>query len=141
MFRGKRAVSISLKFYFNLKNLDSKIFSYISYVAIPTKTVSIIDSNGTLERRIQPLRVAFALTIHKSQSLTLPKARIDLGAKERPFSLTYVALSRVRRLEDLLLAHYGAIRFERIKMPDDIRQYINRTNELVTQTKQRFNFD
>lgn len=108
---------------------------------IPTKTVSIIGANGELERRIQPMRVAFELTIHKSQSLTLPQARIDLGGKERPFSLTYVALSRVRRLEDLLLTHYGTVRFERIRMPDDIRQYIAKTNELVTQTRQRLNFN
>ena len=101
---------------------------------------NVISSKSVIERTIHPIRVAFSLTIHKSQSLTLPMAVIDLGSSERPFSLTYVALSRVRRLEDLLLTHCGAVRFEKIRMPNDILQYRTRTQELVNSTRQRFNF-
>ena len=49
-----------------------------------------------------PLRLAWAITVHKSQGMTLDAARIDL---RRAFveGMGYVALSRVRRLEALSL--------------------------------------
>ena len=49
-----------------------------------------------------PLRLAWAITVHKSQGMTLDAARIDL---RRAFvaGMGYVALSRVRRLDALSL--------------------------------------
>ena len=49
-----------------------------------------------------PLKLAWAVTIHKSQGLTLDKAVIDVGKKEFSTGLTFVACSRVRQLTDLL---------------------------------------
>jgi hypothetical protein len=49
-----------------------------------------------------PLRLAWAITVHKSQGMTLDAARVDL---RRAFveGMGYVALSRVRRLDSLSL--------------------------------------
>jgi ATP-dependent DNA helicase PIF1 len=49
-----------------------------------------------------PLRLAWAITVHKSQGMTLDAARIDLR-RAFTFGMGYVALSRVRRLETLSL--------------------------------------
>ena len=52
-----------------------------------------------------PLRPAYALTIHKSQGLTLDRALIDIRAAREP-GQAYVAVSRLRRLEGLFLKDY-----------------------------------
>ena len=59
-----------------------------------------------------PIRLAWAITIHKSQGLTFEKAIIDAGNAFAPGQV-YVALSRCTSLEGLVLhsrIHPGAIR-------------------------------
>ena len=58
-----------------------------------------------------PLRLSYALTIHKSQGQTLDKVVIDLGNKEMAAGCSFVALSRLRKLSDCLI---NPMPFERL---------------------------
>ena len=69
-------------------------------MCIPISPITVTSQTeiGFQKRQQSPLRLAWALTIHKSQGLTLAKAWIDIGKSERTAGVSYVAISRVKTL-------------------------------------------
>ena len=64
---------------------------------------TLARENSPQASRLQlPLKLAWAVTIHKSQGLTLDKVVIDVGKREFSSGLTFVACSRVCQLQDIL---------------------------------------
>jgi len=72
-------------------------------ITVKPETWELMDGEKRRAQIMQlPLRLAWAITVHKSQGMTLDAARIDLS---RAFveGMGYVALSRVRSLKHLIL--------------------------------------
>ena len=67
-----------------------------------------------------PLRLAWAITIHKSQSATLDAAVLDLGFNIFEYGQAYTALSRVRDLHSLRIS---SIRKESFKTHRDVLEF------------------
>lgn len=69
---------------------------------ILTKDVTWKVHNQTHLRRQFPLILAHACTIHKAQGLTIDKMILDIGKRDFACGLSYVGITRVRSLEDLM---------------------------------------
>ena len=104
----------------------------------PDQTVPIVpvrrtwhSSTGNCSRLQIPLKLAWAVTIHKAQGLTLDKVVIDIGKKEFSSGLTYVACSRVRSLEDLLFtAPFPYQRLSNLSTSNHLQQRLQEDSRL-----------
>jgi len=81
-------------------------------------------------RKQFPLMPAFAITIHKSQGLSLQSAIVDAGPSSFGSGMVYVALSRVTALSGL---HLIALDRSRIKCDRKAIDEYNRLRRLYTQ--------
>ena len=70
-----------------------------------------------------PLRLAWAVTIHKSQGATYERAVVDLGARVFSPGQTYVALSRLTSLDGLYLTR--PLRPSDIIVDENVQRFMN----------------
>jgi hypothetical protein len=81
-----------------------------------------------------PLRLAWSITIHKSQGLTFEHAVIDAGSSFAPGQV-YVALSRCKSLEGMVLA--TPITQNAILTDHRVTEYVSRQHEEAERSVQR----
>ncbi|MEL7021529.1 MAG: AAA family ATPase, partial [Bacteroidota bacterium] len=85
--------------YIEVEKMDWEIQKYQSHPTQPNEITTNVVGVFTQ----YPLKLAWALTVHKSQGKTFDKVIIDMGRGAFEFGQTYVALSRCRTLEGIVL--------------------------------------
>ena len=93
------------------------------------------EKNGNRCSRKQfPLRLAYAISIHKSQGMTLSKAVIEFGVSDFCRGLSFVAISRVRALSDIAcLTRIGGQRLKKLGGLDKVAEDLHRRQGLPFQ--------
>jgi len=73
------------------------------------------EGSKTLVRTMIPLTPAYAISIHKSQGMSLDMVMINLGDREFALGLTYTAISRCKKLQSLAFDPFpDFMRFKKI---------------------------
>ena len=90
---------------------------------VPILPITCTWDKGTQKhsRKMFPVVLAYVITIHKSQGLTLKRIVVDISKRDFQTGLTYVGISRVKELRGIMFDRYFDIsRF--IEKPNNIRQ-------------------
>jgi hypothetical protein len=103
-------------------------------IIIPEKVNWVIEDEGKVKATITqyPLRLAWAITVHKSQGMSLDAVEVDLS-KSFEKGMGYVALSRVRTLEGLRLLGMNK---NALEVREDVSIFDEDLKELSAEDKQ-----
>lgn len=111
---------------------DGKIYE-VETVTWENVTYSYNEEKQKVEQSIVgnytqfPLKLAWAATIHKAQGLTFDKVLIDMGSGAFASGQLYVALSRCRTLEGIILKQ--KIRLSDAKLDERVREFSKTFND------------
>ncbi|CAF4921564.1 unnamed protein product, partial [Rotaria sp. Silwood1] len=120
-------------FLFDIKELLSETVSKAAKMAKQTTKISI-------KRKALPLIPAYSIKTHKSQGQTLGKIIVDLVTPPGPVEVAsiYVPLSRVKRLDDLLIVRPFEFSSLQVKPSAAQLQELKRLDMIAKKTQKSF---
>jgi ATP-dependent exoDNAse (exonuclease V) alpha subunit len=119
LVNGSRGVIIEL-------NVNGAIVRFVNgqEIIIPMMTIENEDDDKCWVSFI-PLKLAYAITIHKSQGMTLDSLIIDLGDSIFEYGQAYTAISRAKTLDSIKLLDVKSSSFKTHK---DVISFYENTN-------------
>lgn len=119
-------------------NITVRLFRNGDLVDVPRYEEDLLDGPISIGKISQfPIRLAFALSIHKSQGMTLDTVGVDLNDHFSP-GQTYVALSRCRYLETLYLT--GTLP-DKLLVDEEALTYIEAEHPIPSHSCDEVNFE
>jgi ATP-dependent DNA helicase PIF1 len=113
---GTRGVIEDIRYPFiKIKTLDDTLYD-INYVSYQN------DLHPDIQFEYIPLKLAYAITIHRSQGQTLDYVQMSLGNDIFEFGMAYVALSRAKNMKSIILTELSSNAF---KTNHDVKEFYN----------------
>ncbi len=109
--------------------VDVKVFTWEVFRFFFNEETLMLDSESVGSFTQYPLRLAWAVTIHKSQGKTFPKVILDVGNGTFAHGQLYVALSRCTDFEGLVLRR--PIRKEHVILDDEVVNFMNKRCQVI----------
>ena len=112
-----------------IKLLIQTIFPVNSRInqVVVEKITAYFNLNGAPAQRTQfPLQNAFALTVHKTQGLTLPHATVSLDEQMFADGQAYVAMSRATSWQNIEIQSFNP---DAIKVDNEMITELNRLQQ------------
>ena len=113
---GTRGIIVNIDYPNILIKTINNMLYYISYVKYTHELDNEIQYNYI------PIKLAYALTVHKSQGQTLDYIEIDLGESIFEYGMAYVALSRAKKLNSIYISNLSKTAF---KVNNEVIEFYN----------------
>jgi ATP-dependent DNA helicase PIF1 len=117
LINGSRGVIIDF-------DINGPVVRFVNGQERTIEYTKIIDQDDpTLAISFMPIKLAYALTIHKSQGMTLDAVVLDLGDSIFEYGQAYTAISRVRNLASIKIVDVKRKSFRTHK---DVLEFYNK---------------
>ncbi len=113
----------------NGKQIAMKKMVWASYESVYNEETGKVESEEVGTFTQYPLKLAWAITIHKSQGMTFDRMHLDLTRGTFAPGQTYVAVSRMRTLEGLTISN--KLQRHHIIQNAEIKAYSNSFNNMA----------
>jgi ATP-dependent DNA helicase PIF1 len=124
LVNGSRGVVVDFKDNYPVVKFNNGITEVIKHHSFDYE----IDKKGIIYRKQIPLRLAWCITVHKSQGMSIDIAEVDIGSNIFEYGQTYVALSRVRSLDGLYIIKFNP---DKIKCHPKVEKFYNNLQQVI----------
>lgn len=90
----------------------------------------MLSDSKAQSRTGYPLRLGYAMTIHKSQGQTLGRVVLDVGNNETSLGLTYVGASRVKHYSRIAIVAHEKERYDKIGRSESMQPRLTEEERL-----------